>query len=307
MPNINGKIAAIKKRLSVPAFAAPMFLVSGPDLVIAACQAGIIGAFPTLNARPVSELRKWLENISDSLGADAAPWAANLIVHRSNKRFDEDFALLQEFQPEIVITSLGSPARAADGIHAYGGLIFADVNSIEFAHKAIDRGADGLVLVCEGAGGHTGYTSAAEFIEEVRQFFNGPLAVGGAISTGPDIRSVIDHGADFAYMGTRFIATDESQASDAYKQMIVDADADDIVLTPHFTGVPANFLKPSIIDAGIDPTILSQPKEKIDFGELENAGAAWKDIWSAGVGVASIQSVEPVAKLVTTLTADFHH
>ncbi len=312
MVDTSETIHHLKGRLSIPAFAAPMFLVSGPDLVIAACKAGVIGALPTLNARPVSVLREWMERIRSELHeADRespgkiAPWAANLIVHGSNQRFDADFALIREFRPEIVITALGSPERAVEGVHRYGGLVFADVNSVEFARKAFDRGADGLVLVCKGAGGHTGFTPAADFIAEVREFFAGPIATGGAISTGEDIAAAINAGADFAYMGTRFIATDESAASAEYKQMIVDADADDIVLTPHFTGVPAHFLKPSIIDAGIDPDMLGQPKSEIDFSELEDHGSAWKDIWSAGKGVAKIDSIKPVAELVADLKAGF--
>ena len=259
----NAKVAAIKKRLSVPAFAAPMFLISGPDLVIEACKAGVIGAFPTLNARPVEVLEQWFQRITRELAeAEAAnpghvaPWAANLIVHRSNKRFGPDFELIMRYRPEIVITSLGSPEKVAKAVHEYGGLVFSDVNSIEFAHKAAERGADGLILICEGAGGHTGFMPPEEFIPAVKEFFAGPIIVGGQISTGADIRRVIDAGADFAYMGTRFIATDECQASPEYKQMVVDATADDIVLTPFFTGVPAHFLLPSIRDAGIDPAEL---------------------------------------------------
>jgi nitronate monooxygenase len=307
MPNTQEKIAAIKTRLSVPAFAAPMFLVSGPDLVIAACKAGVIGSFPTLNARPVPVLEEWLKRIQSELN-DAgtnAPWAANLIVHKTNKRFDEDFALIQQYQPDIVITALGSPERAVPSVHNYGGLVFADVNSTEFARKAVDRGADGLVLVCKGAGGHTGFTPAAQFIAEVREFFSGPIAAGGAISTGDEIRHVIDAGADFAYMGTRFIATEESLASSEYKQMLVNADASDIVLTPYFTGVPANFLKPSVIAAGIDPMVLNRPKSEINFSNLEDHGSSWKDIWSAGVGVEKINSIQPTAELVADLKASY--
>jgi nitronate monooxygenase len=306
------KLDRIKQCLSVPAFAAPMFLISGPDLVIEACKAGVIGAFPTLNARPVAELEKWFERINTELAeaeqtnpGRVAPWAANLIVHRSNNRFEPDFELIQEYKPKIVITSLGSPERVTDEIHAYGGLVFSDVNSIEFAHKAADRGSDGLVLVCEGAGGHTGFTSSAQFITEVREFFDGPIIVGGAITTGKDIRRVIDEGADFAYMGTRFIATDECQAQQEYKQMIVDADADDIVLTPYFTGVPANFLLPSIVQAGIDPADLDKPKGEISFEQDENTANAWKDIWSAGKGVEHIDAILPVSKLVAELKAEF--
>jgi len=302
------KIAAIKSRLSIPAFAAPMFLISGPDLVIAACKAGIVGAFPTLNARPVAVLEQWLERITHEL-ADAesatpgkiAPWAANLIVHKNNQRFEPDFKLIQKYQPDIVITSLGSPARVADQIHAYGGLVFSDVNNVEFARKAAERGSDGLILICEGAGGHTGFSSAAEFVPQVREFFDGPIIAGGAISTGEDIRRTISAGADFAYMGTRFIATDECLADPAYKQMVVDATGDDVILTPYFTGVPAHFLIPSIKQAGIEIADLAHSKGELSFGDDGEELTAWRDIWSAGKGVDNIHDVLPVAELVARL------
>ncbi len=315
-PTVAEKVTAIKARLSVPAFAAPMFLISGPDLIIEACKAGVIGAFPTLNARPVAVLEDWLQRITAELAAaDAenpgtvAPWAANLIVHKNNQRFAPDFELILKYQPEIVITSLGSPALVADEIHAYGGLVFSDVNSVEFAHKAADRGSDGLILICEGAGGHTGFARAEDFIAEVKSFFEGPVIVGGAISTGADIRRIIDAGADFAYMGTRFIATQECQAADAYKQMVVDATADDIVLTPYFTGVPAHFLLPSIKQAGIDPAALDGAKGQLGFaadGEKEADDAtAWRDIWSAGKGVDRIHDILPAAELISRLTDEY--
>jgi nitronate monooxygenase len=290
-----------------------MFLISGPELVIEACKAGVIGAFPTLNARPVEALEEWFKRITTELAAaeletpgKVAPWAANLIVHRSNKRYGPDLALIMKYQPDIVITSLGSPEKVAAKVHEYGGLVFADVNNVEFARKAADRGADGLILVCEGAGGHTGFIPAEEFIPQVRKFFKGPLIVGGAISTGTDIKNTIETGADFAYMGTRFIATNECQASDAYKQMVVDAEADDVVLTPYFTGIPAHFLMPSILEAGIDPSDLDKPRGKISFDADENMGSAWKDIWSAGKGVEDIHEIKPVAELVAELTQDFN-
>ena len=302
------KVKDIKSRLSVPAFAAPMFLISGPDLVIEACKAGVIGAFPTLNARPVEVLEQWFQRIKKELAAaelenpgKIAPWAANLIVHRSNKRYGPDLELILKYQPDIVITSLGSPEKVAAKVHEYGGLVFADVNSVEFARKAADRGADGLILICEGAGGHTGFMSMAEFIPAVKAFFDGPVIVGGAISTGADIRLATDLGADFAYMGTRFIATDECQASDEYKQMVVDSNADDIVLTPYFTGIPAHFLFPSIVNAGIEPAALKKAKGEITFNEEESDKAAWKDIWSAGKGVATIHEIRPVKELVADL------
>lgn len=306
------RLDALKARLSVPAFAAPMFLISGPELVIAACKAGVIGSFPTLNARPVSQLDEWLQQITTALTAaeaenpgSVAPWAANLIVHKNNKRFEPDFELILKYQPEIVITSLGSPARVAEPVHDYGGLVFSDVNSVDFARKAIERGSDGLILVCEGAGGHTGFAPPEEFIPAVREFFDGPLIVGGAISTGAQLRKVIDLGADFAYMGTRFIATEECRAAPEYKQMIVAATADDIVLTPYFTGVPAHFLLPSVQAAGIDPAELSATKGSIAFGDEEQEKTAWRDIWSAGKGVADIHEVMPAAELIGRLQAEY--
>lgn len=306
------KVTAIKARLSIPAFAAPMFLISGPDLVIEACKAGVIGAFPTLNARPVEVLEQWFRRITRELAeaeqlnpGKIAPWAANLIVHKSNARFEPDFELICKYKPEIVITSLGSPERAAGRVHDYGGLVFADVNSVEFARKAAERGADGLILICEGAGGHTGFLSAEQFVPAVRDFFAGPIIVGGAISTGTDIRRVIELGADFAYMGTRFIATNECQASDAYKRMVVAATADDIVLTPYFTGIPAHFLLPSIRAAGIDPAELENPAGAISFDADERTVSAWKDIWSAGKGVDRIHTIESVPQLIATLRRDY--
>ena len=313
---VDTQVEAIKSRLSVPAFAAPMFLISGPDLVIAACKAGVIGAFPTLNARPIAALEEWLQRITRELAeaeaatpGQVAPWAANLIVHKNNRRFDPDFELILKYQPQIVITSLGSPARVAEQIHGYGGLVFSDVNSVEFAHKAAERGADGLILICEGAGGHTGFSSAQEFVPQVREFFDGPIIVGGAISTGTDIKAVIDCGADFAYMGTRFIATEECQAQQQYKQMVVDAHSEDIVLTPYFTGVPAHFLLPSIHAAGIDPASLKDTKGQLGFAaDNEDDGkdlSAWRDIWSAGKGVDRINQILPAAELIKRLGDDY--
>ena len=310
--DVADKVAAIKERLSVPAFAAPMFIISGPELTLEACKAGVIGAFPTLNARPVALLEEWFQQLNAQLAeaekqtpGKVAPWAANLIVHKNNQRFEPDFELIKAYQPEIVITSLGSPARVADAIHDYGGLVFSDVNSVEFARKAAERGADGLILIAEGAGGHTGFMPAEQFIAEVREWYDGPLIVGGAISTGADIRRVIDAGADFAYMGTRFIATDECRADPAYKQMVADADARDIILTAYFTGVPAHFLLPSVRAAGIDPADLANKKGQLGFSadgeESDKDISAWRDIWSAGKGVERIHDVLPVADLIRRL------
>ncbi len=296
------RLAAIKARLAVPAVAAPMFLVSGPDLVIAACKAGIIGSFPTTNARDVDTLDAWLARIRDEC-AQVAPWAVNLVVHSTSPRFAQDFACVLKYRPEIVITSLGSPARVVDEVHAYGGLVFADVNSIPFARKAVDAGADGLVLIGAGAGGHAGVLSPFAFVPAVREFFDGPIMLGGAIVGGAGVRAAEVLGADFAYLGTQFIATSESLAPQAYRDMLVAANEDDILLTPHFSGVPANFLKPSIRAAGLDPDHLQTTgRAFVAQGETR----AWKHIWSAGQGVRAITSIRSTAEIVANLASEYH-
>lgn len=301
----------IRTRLSIPAFAAPMFLVSSPELVIEACKAGVIGSFPTLNARPIAELEKWLEQITTELAAaetaapgKVAPWAANLIVHPSNDRFQEDLDLVKQFKAPIVISALGNPGRIVDDIHEYGGLVFADVNSVDFAKKAAAAGADGLILIASGAGGHTGFTTPFAMIPAVRKFFDGPIICGGGISDGAGIKAMEMLGADFAYIGTRFIATHESLASDEYKQMLIDAGINDIVLSPYFTGVPANYLKVSVEKAGINPDELANASPEINF-DNEEKRKAWKDIWSAGQGVAAIDKVQSVAELVAELQSGY--
>lgn len=311
---VAAKIAAIRARLALPAIAAPMFLVSGPDLVIATCKAGVIGAFPTLNARPLAELERWLERITSELaaharsGAAVAPWAANLIVHRSNPRAADDLALVLRYQPEIVITALGTPAHVVEAVHAYGGLVFADVNSVRYAEKAAAAGADGLVLVASGAGGHTGPISAFSFVPAVRRFFAGPIVLGGGIVDGRGVRAAEALGADFAYVGTRFIACTESLASAEYKRMLIDCTEADIVLSAHFTGVPANYLRPSIARAGLDPDALGTRTDKLfdHRGDAEHGDAkAWRDIWSAGHGVRAVERVTSVAELVEELRAGY--
>ncbi|MEQ8507955.1 MAG: nitronate monooxygenase [Rhodospirillaceae bacterium] len=303
------KIADIKSRLTIPAFAAPMFLVSGPELVIAACKAGVIGSFPTMNARPIEMLEEWFEKITIELanygsvpGQTPAPWAANIICHSTSKRFNEDFALLQRYKPEIVITALGSPKRVVKEVHDYGGLVFADVNSVSYAKKAVEAGADGLVLVSAGAGGHTGFVTGFAFVPAIRSFFDGPIILGGGIVDGAGVRAAEVLGADFGYLGTRFIATEESLAPDSYRSMLVDATEEDIMLTAHFTGVPANYLKTSIIAAGLDPNSLEARKDK-SFERHE--GKAWKDIWSAGQGVRAVDKIQPVATLVAQLKTEY--
>lgn len=312
-PSVADRVAAIKARLAVPAFQAPMFLVSGPDLVIAACKAGVIGSFPTMNARPIAVLEEWFETITTELAAaeketpgKVAPWAANLIVHRTFERFDEDFALVLKYKPEIVITALGSPKRVTEQVHDYGGLVFADVNSVTYAKKAVDAGADGLVLVASGAGGHTGFVTGFSFVPAVRSFFDGPIILGGGIVDGPGIRAAEVLGADFAYLGTRFIPAAESMANDKYKQMLVDCTEEDIILTAHFTGVPANYLRPSIENAGLDPEKLGVREEKkFDSRGEDSEAKAWRDIFSAGQGLRSIDRVQPVSDLVAQLKQEY--
>ena len=308
---VEARIAALKARMALPVFAAPMFLVSGPELVVACCRAGIVGSFPTLNARPIEELERWMQRINAELdaaraqGETPAPWAANLIVHRSNPRAEEDLALVLRYQPEIVITALSSPASVIEAVHAYGGLVFADVNTVAYARKAAAAGADGLVLIASGAGGHTGALTPFAFVAAVREFFDGPIVVGGGIATGRAVRAVEVLGADFAYVGTRFIATAESQASPGYKQMLVDCTEEDLLLTAHFTGVPANYLRPSIEAAGLKPEELGvRAEKKFDHRGSEEA-KAWRDIWAAGHGVRQVKHAPPVAELVAALRADY--
>lgn len=302
------KIAEIKSRLALPVIAAPMFLVSGPDLVIAACNAGVVGSFPTMNARPIEELERWMQRITAERKPGAAPWAANLIVHRSNARFAEDLALVVKYKPEIVITALGSPANVVDAVHSYGGVVFADVNSVTYAKKAAATGVDGLVLVAAGAGGHTGPISPFSFVPAVREFFDGALVVGGGIVDGRGVRAVEVLGADFAYVGTRFIAAAESLAPDAYRQMLIEATEEDIILTAHFTGVPAHYMRASIVAAGLDPAQLGVRAEKrFDSKIAGSAGEvkAWRDIWSAGHGARAVKKVITAAELVAELKAGY--
>ena len=310
---VTDRVAAIKQRLTVPAFAAPMFLVSGPELVIAACKAGVIGSFPTMNARPIEVLEEWFERITAELAeaekqtpGKVAPWSANLIVHRTFERFEEDLALVQKYKPDIVITALGSPRRVTEQVHDYGGLVFADVNSVTYAKKAVEAGADGLVLVSAGAGGHTGFVTGFSFVPAIRSFFDGPLILGGGIVDGAGIRAAEVLGADFAYLGTRFIATSESMAKDKYRQMLVDSTEEDLILTAHFTGVPANYLRPSIEAAGIDTENLGVRKEKkFDSRGSDSEAKAWRDIFSAGQGLRAITKVQSVAALVADLKAGY--
>lgn len=298
--------AILLKNLALPAIAAPMFLVSGPEMVIAACRAGVIGSFPAPNARTSQDLEDWIGKIETALAASpgAAPWAINLVVHPSNDRFPADLDCVVRHKVPLVITALGSPARVVDAVHGYGGLVFADVNSVGFARKAVATGVDGLVLVAAGAGGHTGLTAGFAFVEEVRQFWDGPIVLGGAISTGQAIRAAEVLGADLAYLGTSLIACEESMAAPGYKDMVVAAGAEDIVPSKGITGVTANWLRASLAAAGYDPANMPEDK-KPNFENAQDDAKAWKNVWSAGQGVGAVRAVEPLARIVERLKSEY--
>lgn len=294
--------AAIREQLALPVVCAPMFLVSGVELVVAACANGIVGSFPTLNCRTVGDLDHWLNQITSRVGK--APWAANLVVHSTNRRLPQDLELVVKHRAPLVITALGSPRATVDAVHAYGGLVFADVISTAFARKAVDAGVDGLVLVCTGAGGHFGPLAAPAFIAEVRQFFDGPLILAGAVANARAVRAYQALGADLVYIGTPFIAAAESLAAPAHKQMLVDCGAEDIIATNSITGAWANFLKPSLLAGGYDPSAPAQ-RPKIDASDPQGEAKAWKTIWSAGQSVGQVRGVEPVAVIVASLKSDY--
>jgi nitronate monooxygenase len=299
------EIPAFEGRLRVPVIAAPMFLVSGPDLVVAACNSGIIGTFPALNQRTTEGYDAWLGEIAERLDDDAAPFGVNLIVHRSNPRLQADLEVSARHRVPLVITSLGAVADVVDAVHGWGGVVFHDVTTVRHAQKAAEAGVDGLILVCSGAGGHAGSVNPFALLPEIRRHFDGTIILAGSIGDGRSVAAARVLGADYAYMGTRFIATRESMASDEYRQMLVDAGSKDIVYTPAISGVPANFLAPSLVQAGLDPKALGETPD-IDFGkELDVDSKAWKDIWSAGHGVATIDDVPSVADLVDRITAEW--
>lgn len=303
--------ASLNKNLALPVICAPMFIVSNPDLVIAQCKGGLIGAFPALNARPQEVLDEWLTRIKTELAADpqAAPFAVNQIIHASNTRLEHDMALCVKHEVPLIITSLSAPTAIVPHVHAYGGQVFHDVISVRHAEKALEAGVDGLILVCAGAGGHAGTLSPFALVGEIRKFYDGPIALSGAITNGSAILAAQAMGADFAYIGTRFIATEEAHAVEAYKQAIVDSAAKDVVYTPYFTGVHGNYLSKSIVAAGLDPANLpDRDKTAMNFGAaVEGSGAkAWKDIWGAGQGVGTIAEVLPTAELVARLKNEYH-
>ena len=297
--------ANLKRNLRIPAVAAPMFLVSGKELVLGACRAGIIGSFPANNARTIDIFEQWLTEIPRELPSDSPPWAVNIMVHRSYARMEEELELVLKHRPPIVITALGSPAAIVDAIHGYGGIVLADVNSVPYARKAAAAGVDGLVLVGAGSGGHTGEIAGFAFVPAVREFFDGILVLGGGIGSGEAVRAAEILGADLAYVGTRLISSVESIAEPAYKDMLIEATVDDIVCSAALTGVPANWLRPSLIAAGYDPAQMKQAAE-IDLGRPEDSEKKrWRDVWSAGQGVGSVRRVEPVAEIIDELARGY--
>ncbi len=292
-------------RVPFPVIGSPLFIISNPKLVIAQCKAGIIGAMPALNARPASQLDEWLAEITEALAAHdqahpdqpAAPFAINQIVHKSNARLMEDMALCVKYKVPVIITSLGAVEEVNQAAHSYGGVVMHDVINNRFARKAVEKGADGLIAVAAGAGGHAGTKSPFALVQEIRTWFDGPLALSGSIASGRSILAAQAMGADFAYIGSPFIATDEARASDAYKQCIVDSNSDDVVYTNLFTGVHGNYLAPSIRAAGLDPAHLPEADpSKMDFGG--GAAKAWKDIWGCGQGIGTVDKVQSAAELV---------
>lgn len=302
----------LRSQLSLPVIGAPMFIVSRPELVVAQCTAGVLGAFPALNARPREQLDEWLHQIREALearrrdrpGEAVAPFAVNQIIHQSNDRLAHDLGLCEKHRVPVVITSLRAPGEVVQAAHGWGGVVFHDVISVRHAQKALEGGADGLVLVCAGAGGHAGTLSPFALLGEVRRFFDGPVALAGAITGGRAVLAAEAMGADFAYVGTRFIATAEANAAEGYKKMIVDSAAADVVYTPYFTGVHGNYLKGSIAAAGLDPERLPHAdKTSMDFGS--GSKKAWKDIWGAGQGVGTIERVLPVRELVAQMAAEY--
>lgn len=302
--------------LSLPVIGAPMFIISNPQLVIAQCKNGVIGAFPALNARPQTKLEDWLAHITEELSrhqkenpdAEVAPFAVNQIIHPSNDRLSADLDLCEKYQVPIVITSLSAPKHIVPRVKSWGGLVFHDVISVRHAKKAIEAGVDGLILVCAGAGGHAGTLSPFALTAEVRQFWQGPVALAGAITTGRGVLAARAMGADFAYIGTRFIATPEANALDRYKEMILTASAEDILYSPYFTGVSGNYLRQSVVNAGFDPERLPvATKETMDFSAIRAAEnvKAWRDIWGAGQGVGTIQDILPTAQLIERLRVEY--
>lgn len=304
----------LKDNLRLPVIASPLFIISHPELTLAQCKAGVVGAFPALNARPESQLDEWLAMLTEELAAHnaanpdrpAAPFAVNQIVHLSNKRLEHDLSLCVKYKVPIVISSLGAVPEVNAAIHSYGGIVLHDVINNRHANSAIRKGADGLIAVATGAGGHAGTLSPFALVQEIREWFDGPLLLAGAIANGGSILAAQAMGADMAYIGSPFIATREARATDAYKQAIVEAHANDIVYSNYFTGVHGNYLKASIIASGLDPDNLPvADPSKMDFASAATGAKAWKDIWGAGQGVGAVKAVEPVSSLVDRLAAEY--
>ncbi|MBP6763421.1 MAG: nitronate monooxygenase [Rubrivivax sp.] len=305
-------LPSVLQRVPLPIIGSPLFIISNPKLVIAQCIAGVVGSMPSLNARPASQLDEWLAEITEALAAwdrdhpdrPAAPFAINQIVHKTNDRLEHDMQVCAKYKVPIIITSLGARSDINAAVHSWGGVVLHDIINNAFAHKAIEKGADGLVAVAAGAGGHAGVKSPFALVQEIREWFDGPLALSGAIATGDAVLAARAMGADFAYIGSAFIATDEARASDAYKQCIVDSNSDDIVYSNLFTGVHGNYLKPSIRAAGMDPDALPESDpSKMSFGG--DAKKAWKDIWGCGQGIGAVKAVVPVAELVARLKREY--
>jgi nitronate monooxygenase len=307
--------SVLTERLRLPVLCSPLFIISNPDLVIAQCKAGVIGSFPALNARPASQLDEWLDRITSELAEHnarhperpAAPFAVNQIVHRSNDRLEQDLEVCGKYKVPITITSLGAREDLNRQVHSYGGIVLHDVINNRFARKAIEKGADGLIAVAAGAGGHAGTQSPFALVREIREWFDGPLLLSGAIAHGASVLAAQAAGADMAYVGSAFIATEEAHADQRYKEMIVNSGASDIVYSNLFTGVHGNYLRQSIVDAGLDPDALPESDpSKMNFGSGGNTKAkAWKDIWGAGQGIGAVRGVVPAARVVERLAAEY--
>jgi nitronate monooxygenase len=304
----------LKDNLRLPVIASPLFIISHPELTLAQCKAGVVGAFPALNARPESQLDEWLAMMTEELAAHnaanpdrpAAPFAVNQIVHMSNKRLEHDLGLCVKYKVPIVISSLGAVPEVNAAIHSYGGIVLHDVINNRHANSAIRKGADGLIAVATGAGGHAGTLSPFALVQEIREWFDGPLLLAGAIANGGSILAAQAMGADMAYIGSPFIATREARATEAYKQAIVEAHANDIVYSNYFTGVHGNYLKASIVASGLDPDNLPvADPSKMDFAAASTGAKAWKDIWGAGQGVGTVKAIEPVSALVDRLAQEY--
>ncbi len=300
--------------LPLPIIGAPLFIISHPALVIAQCTSGVVGSMPALNARPASQLDEWLHEITEALAAwdrahperKSAPYAINQIVHKSNDRLEQDMAVCAKYRVPIVITSLGARPDVNQAVHGWGGVVLHDVIDNTFARKAVDKGADGLIAVAAGAGGHAGVKSPFALVQEIREWFDGPLALSGSIATGAGVLAAQAMGADFAYIGSAFIATAEARASEAYKQCIVDSTSDDIVYSSLFTGVHGNYLKPSIRNAGLDPDHLPEGDiATMQFGSAGGPKKAWKDIWGCGQGIGAVKAVAPTAEFVARLRREY--